>query len=518
MKIFLAYDRENAANASYWEYYFKSCGIWAEKKSYKEKLKIPTGFKGVALVSPKRLEEYSGGNISDFVYRMPDGNQSISLGSYMPATVIGHTVAVGSTCLPARTKVHVTIKPEPGNLAEAKLKELVRLDDGQLRKARVNLLSGTDSDKPKKKKRAVKGVVTKGLQSGGEASAWSDIDKCAQIKAIKPVRVQAHAAERDDDVNVAPGKYYRSLIESISGEDREYQRLTQLFRIYTGKQLWKACWLYEEFAKGDIRRWDKEIVQICEKGLDSIRDNIRETENEHIRYMEFYFRYILCGAGYRALSRRHEKCRELLEDFRPVLERYGSNAMFQHLAGRICELSSVANKQAVFYYQKAAKQQSCSDFFYDLGHSFEKVYGDDKMALRFYREACELDSENYKALYKLASGHELRREWIEAYCLYSRIEKKLGALIEQNYRCGSAVSVQEIEYPYKAYKRLSHICRRIFGWGDEEDGYVKKRSEITEKYLSAKSFGKLAALMGEPGKGGEIAEEIKNKFTGKCYQ
>ena len=413
MKILLAYDRENATNASYLEYYFKSCGIWAEKKSYKEKLKIPTGFKGVVLVSPRDWMSIWG-NISDFVYRMPDGNRSISLSSYMPA--------------------------------------------------------------------------------------WSDSDKCAQIKAIKPVQVQAYAAERDDDVSVAPGKYYRSLIESISGEEREYQRLTKLFRIYTRNQLWKACWLYEEFAKGDIRRWDKEIVQICEKGLDSIRDSIRETENEHIRYMEFYFRYILCGAGYRALSRRHEKCRELLEDFRPVLERYGSNAMFQHLAGRICELSSVANKQAVFYYQKAAKQQSCSDFFYDLGHSFEKVYGDDKMALRFYREACELDSENYKALYKLASGHEMQREWIEAYCLYSRIEKKLGALTEQNYRCGSAVSVQEIEYPYKACKRLSHICRRIFGWGDEEDGYVKKRSEITERYLSAKSFGKLAAMMGEPEK------------------
>lgn len=518
MKIFLAYDSENVANASYWEHCFKSCGIWAEKKRFKEKLKIPSGFKGVALVSPKRREEYSGGNISSYVYWMPDGNRVTSLGSYMPVTVKGHPVVVGNTCLPAQTRVNVTITPESGKWA--KLKKLARPDNGQLQKTRVNTLAGTGHDKLTKTKGngAVMGVVANGLQTRVDAPAWSDTGKCVRRKALKPARVHVYTAERNDDVNVIPGKYYRSLIKSISGDEKEYQTLTQLFQIYSGNQLWKACWLYEEFAKGDIRRWDKEIVRICEKGLDSIRESIRETENEHILYMEFYFRYILCGAGYRALSRRHEKCRELLEDYRPVLERYGNNAMFQHLAGRICELSSVANKQAVFYYQKAAKQQSCSDFFYDLGHSFEKVYGDDKMALRFYREACELDSENYKALYKLASGHEMQREWIEAYCLYSRIEKKLGALIEQNYYCGGAVSVQEIEYPYKACKRLSYICRQIFGWGDVEDRYAEKRSEISGKYLSAKSFRKLAALMGEPEKGGEIAEEIKNKFTGKCYQ
>lgn len=518
MKIFLAYDRENAANASYWEHCFKSCGIWAEKKRFKEKLKIPSGFQGVALVSPQILEQYSGGNISGYVYRMPDGNRVTSSGSYMPVRVKGHTIVVGNTCLSAKTRVNVAFTPESGK--RAKVKDPARPDNCQLQKARVNILAGTGHNKLTKTKGngAVVGAVANGLQTRVDVPVRSDTEKCIRIKALKPARAHVCTAERDDDANVAPKKYYKKLIRSISVDEEEYQTLTQLFQIYSENQLWKACWLYEEFAKGDIRRWDREIVQICEKGLNSIQESRFERENECIRYMEFYYRYILCGAGYRTLSRRHEKCRELLEDYRPVLERYGSNAMFQHLAGRICELSSMANKQAVFYYQKAAKQQSCSDFFYDLGHSFEKVYGDNKIALRFYREACELDSENYKALYKLASGHEMQREWIEAYCLYSRIEKKLGALIEQNFYCGTVVSVQEIEYPYKACKRLSYICRQIFGWGDEEDGYVEKRTEIAETYLSAKSFRKLEALMEESGKGEEIAEEIKNKFTGKCYQ
>lgn len=404
MKIFLAYDAENGAIACYWEYFFKSCGVWAEKKLFEEMLQIPDDFTGIAMVSPKDLEELPAGSLSGYAYRLPEAR-------------------------------------------------------------------------------------------------WA-ADR-------KPLSWNRSAELKYD---------YRNIIKSVF-EESLCGMISLLFEIYFRNELWKACWFYEEFAKGDSVRWDEYIVQICEKGLKDIWNNIRRYgENEYIRYMEFYYRYILYGVKFRFLSQRQENCGRLREEYLPVLNRYRQNAMFQHLAGRICELTSVANKMASIYYLQAVRYQACSVFYYDLGHVFEKAYGNDKRALKFYTEAYKLDRDNYKALYKLASGYEVQRKWMEAYYFYNKIDAQLSRTVEINYETGNAVSAQEIEYLYKVRKRLSHIYRLIFGCEYRESNSVYRIDEVTDTYLCAKSFRALEQFMEEPGKGGEIAEELNSKFTGACFQ
>ncbi|MCM1237612.1 MAG: hypothetical protein NC489_46710 [Ruminococcus flavefaciens] len=403
MNIFLAHDRENAAIASCWEYYFRSCGIWVDRKKYKEDLEIPRGYRGLAIISSKKLRRHLEGGASEYACFLTD----------------------------------------------------------------------------------------------------------------ERIFVRENIIARNDD------KYYESIIRNLFEEYSVCQVFIELFQIFRKHHLWTASWLYEEFANADIRRWDEEIVRACKKGLRSIEEAFpvhTYREDKYIAYMGFYYRYILCGTENRTLSMRLLKCRELLDDFMPVLGQYGKEAMFQHLAGRICELSCVENKQAIFFYQKAVKYLQCSEFLYDIGHSAEKVYRNDELALSFYRRACKMDGDNYKALYKLAVGNEIQKEWADAFYIYGIMERKLGKAVKKNFEKGSMVSHREIEYLYKACKRLYYIYRQVFGCGSDENNYSTKLKKITDKYLSAQSFKELEVFMGEPGKGEEITEEINNKFKGTCYQ
>lgn len=312
---------------------------------------------------------------------------------------------------------------------------------------------------------------------------------------------------------------YVKVIDALFGAAPAYAYLDKLFEIYTKNDFWKAVWLYEEFAKENVRRWDKIIVDICAGVLASLDKQFsRQIDSMHVQFLRFYCRYVQCGTECRTLSMRLLESKKLLEDFQPFLDRYSDDAMVLHLTGRICELSAVENKQAVFFYRRAAKKSGYSDFFYDIGHSFEKVYGDEERAIHFYKKAYLKNRNNYRALYKLALKAELEDKWVDAFNFYSMIEEQLRGSVKENCTHRSEASVKEIDYLYKAYKRMLYIYRQIFGCGTIENSYTIKIEEVEKDLLSGRSFGKLTVHMQREELGEEIADELRKRFKGECYQ
>lgn len=403
MNILIIYDGQEAVIASYWEWFFKSCGIWVEKREYRGDLEQRQAEHCLIILRSEFLERYQ--NMEDIG--------------------VGHVFLV---------------------VGEEKLYY------------KNNIIS-----------------------------------------------------QREDN---SAGK----IMNHLFGDNSKFTCLDELFKIYSGNNFWMACWLYEELGREGIKRWDTIITEICEEVLRLIEIELRlELDNIYVQYMRFYCQYIRCGV-YRSSSMRLVESKNLLKNFLPLLKKNDKEEMYFYLAGRICELNFVENKQAVYFYRKAAKRNMISDFLYDIGHSLEKVFGDDEHAIVYYRRAYLNDKSNYRALYKLALDQELRRQWTEAFNLYSRIVRQLQEVVEDNYAQGNAASVKEVDYLYKAYKRLLYIYRQIFGCGDTVNGYTEKIEAVERKLETGYSFNGIASYMGDEALKTEIAEEIKEKFKGKCYQ
>lgn len=401
MNIFLIYNQEKAVIANWWEYFFKSCGIWVEKKIFSDPCKVGTGIPCLTILTPQNEKKYL------------------------------FTGMVGHACLITESKA--------------------------------------------------------------------------------PNHENIFSEQR-------PG-VYKEILRCLFDAESEYLTLVKLYKIYLKSNFWKAIWLYEEFAKDDVKRWDKAIKFICEKVLHAIAEQSwKDTDNNYVQYMQFYCQYILCGVKYREISARSAKSEELLNNILSWIEKYDNNDGFMHLTGRICALHPVKNKHARFFYIQAAKYRECSDYLYDIGHSIEKVYGENEKALYYYKSAYFSDNNNYCALYKLAIEKELQHEWIDAFNYYGIIEKQLKRAVKYNYEEKSASSVKEVDYLYKAYNRLLYIYTQRLGGDEVENNYILKIASFKQKLLSGNSFKELADKMGNSQMEVEIKEELINRFQGKCYR
>lgn len=397
MDIFIIYDRQEAVISDYFERFFKSCGIWVEKREYKEGQGVGRSNLCLTILQPEHLQ------------------------GYQHAGGAGHVCLVTGDC---------------------------GLDETSI-------------------------------------VAWQE--------------------------KGSPNKVVRNLFGGNSV-------INKLIALYEGNSFWKACWLYEELAQDDIKQWDEIISGICKDVLDSMeREHLQAFDDMHVQYFRFYCQYIKCGVV-RTSIKRLEDSGQLLRDFMFWVKKYDNEAMFPHLAARICELNDIANKQSAYYYRKAVDCSNRSDFLYDTGHALEKILGDDEWGIKYYKKAYASEPRNYRALYKLAMAKELQRQWTEAFNLYSRIERQLLGIVESNYEHGNATSVKEIDYLYKAYKRLLYIYSRIFGCGGVVNAYTKKIDSIEEKLESRQSFKGLAEQMHSEELAKEIAQGLQKKFEGKCYR
>lgn len=403
MNLFLVYNPEKAVIANWWEYFFKSCGIYVEKRKFSDTSKIskPKEIPCLTILTPQNIKKYP------------------------------YVGVAGHACL----------------IAESKARNY------------ENIFSEQQPDS------------------------------------------------------------YKEILSSLFEAETESLILARLYKIYLKTNFWKAIWLYEEFAKDDIKRWDKTIASICEKVLDAIDEQKGiNLDCDYVQYMQFYCRYILCCVKYREISKRSAKSEELLNDILAWTDKYDSNAGFIHLTGRICALHPVKNKHARFFYMQAEKYRNCSDYLYDIGHSIEKVFGENEKALYYYNSAYINDNDNYCALYKVAVGKELEHKWIDAFICYGMIEKQLKSIVKYNYEKKCASSIKELDYLYKAYNRLLYIYTQRLEGDEEENNYTMKIASFKQKILSGYSFKQLADKMGDPRIGVEITEELINKFQGKCYR
>lgn len=315
--------------------------------------------------------------------------------------------------------------------------------------------------------------------------------------------------------------YEKQVIQCLFGRSSEYEDIKKLWSIFQSSGLWRTGWIYEEFAKDNGTLWDKEIVKSCDTAIEAIKNQFSQKSDSSVyaQYMKFYCQYMRCGTKHRFLDQRLKKSEELLWEYIPYASRHKNNIMYQYLAGRISELNYVENKQAVYYYERAAALHGHSCFLYDIGHSYEKVYGDNDYALHFYKKAYKKDKKNYRALYKLAGSKEVEGKWIESFNFYGKIADNLYEITEYNYKNTNSVSVGEIDYLYKAYNRMYYICKYMLGLGDMAEHYKRMKQDIKDRLVTGRSFEKIVTLMTNNKKDGEeIAEELEKRFEGKCYQ
>ena len=257
------------------------------------------------------------------------------------------------------------------------------------------------------------------------------------------------------------------------------------YSIETFCGLWEADWLFNEVLSLDKEKWKEEIQRKCISISETLKS--RQTLSGDLwnfMFMQLYIDYIICGLFKRSTVQRINECQRLMCRWKELADERENDPALYVLAGKISCLSSTENKYAVYYYQNAVAYEERADIYYNIGHIYEKAYGDNEKALYNYKKACECDPNYYKALYKLAVDKEKRKNWMGALLSFSRIRNIIG----RRRRYGS-ISICEFEYEYKSCKRILNIYKE-----NVDDAYainyyreiLNDMSQCIEEYFHVK--------------------------------
>lgn len=325
--------------------------------------------------------------------------------------------------------------------------------------------------------------------------------------------------------------YYRSIINVLFEEDEEKEILYILLCIFGGignagqasgawqpipGSLWSASWLFHEIAQTNEGRWDKEIYQKCWEVLEMLEQKKADLEKSwNYKFLRLYCEYIQCGVRGRNFTARAQGCKQLLDKCREFAKEQGWLPQLCVLTGKICNLSSTENKYAVSYYNRAVSSEKKPSIYYDIGHVYEKAYGDMDRAMEYYRKAYMSDNQYFRALYKIAVQHEGRGEWKEAVTSYSRVRCIIG-----KERAEDSISVCDLEYDYKTCRKIMLLCKKNIS---DEEVFVHYQNEIRqmhdhiEKYVDYSSLTKRMFSGNESQKKRrEIMDELYKKLDTEC--
>lgn len=151
-----------------------------------------------------------------------------------------------------------------------------------------------------------------------------------------------------------------------------------------------------------------------------------------------------------------------------------TNDSYYLVMARLYSMEDGFEEKAIKYYEKYISliQSRVADAYYaeilyEVGHYLE-VKGDSKSAIKYYFRAGEANSQNYRAIYKIAKDNENKNNYYEARRLY-----KIERSILENYEQEKCLQCREIEYIIKTDYFQWNIYKK-FGTEDDINNTFRK--------------------------------------------
>lgn len=311
------------------------------------------------------------------------------------------------------------------------------------------------------------------------------------------------------------GKNLDMLMERLFQKKEESEIMKELISMYMKEKLWGASWLFHEIAYEDNPSWDDYIEEVCIRTKEQLEKSGLFFNSWNHRFMKTYCDYMLCGVSVKSTISRSARCSDLLQQCGRLAEERGWVSSLCILAARICGMSKLEEKYALNYYRSARKYGDSSENFYDIGHIYEKLYGEYADAMEYYKMSWKWNNGNYRALYKIAMDMEEKGDWMNALRLYENIRKYIRENREEN-----SISIKKTEYEYKVLRRIIWLVKMHM-----EDGkllnQLQEELEALRNHLKTRTdFKKLAHCMfgkeHEKEKETEILEELRKKVLRTC--
>lgn len=322
-------------------------------------------------------------------------------------------------------------------------------------------------------------------------------------------------------------KYYYSVLVELFRGDRDLDCLMRLMGIFAGEinadlkvkteeGLWSATWLFHELAQSaEKKEWDR---QIRDKAMETIETLLNTTEDilksSYCQYAILYCKYLQCGVNRSSINRMNQT-KELLIECEKLADKMGWTPALLFLAGKMSLLTSAENKYAVNYFDRIIKYEARADLLYEIGHIYEKAYGNVKRAWEYYQLAYRQEPDYYRALYKLAVKLETEDRWMQAISVYNRVRKIVAK--KEKY---DSISVRELEYEYKSCKNILRICRRYIDDYELQNSYrlrIRDMNQNTFNYIRLdKLIKKMFLKENQAQKKEEILEELQKKINFVC--
>lgn len=313
---------------------------------------------------------------------------------------------------------------------------------------------------------------------------------------------------------------FGQLMGQLFQNAEECTGIRELIKIFMQEKLWSAFWLYHEVAYEENPSWDAYISEICKKVKKQLRISKLFPASWHHRFMSLYCDYILCAVSEKSMISRSVRCSDLLNQCMELSEKSGWIPGLCILAARICRLSKLEEKYALYYYRSVMKYGDSSENLYDIGNVYEKLYGDPESAMDYYKKSWQMDRSNYRSLYKIAVDLEDRGEWMNALRRYEWIRFQL-----KRDKAKNSISTRKIEYEYKVQKRIIWLVKLHMDDVELLKLFQKELQALEESLRTRTDFRKLIHCMfgkegqktkGETEKEEEILRELQKRVMRVC--
>lgn len=305
------------------------------------------------------------------------------------------------------------------------------------------------------------------------------------------------------------------LMERLFKEPAECEIMRELIDTFMKEKMWGAAWLFHEITYEENSSWDSLIADICVKTKERLKKSSLYMDSWNHKFMNVYCDYMLCGVSIKSTFSRSARCRELLQKCGLLAEERGWMPALCILTAKICSMSKLEEKYALNYYRSVRKHGDSSDNLYDIGHVYEKLYGDYASAMDYYKKSWKWNNSNYRPLYKIAVDAEDKGDWMNALRLYETIRKRIRENVEEN-----SISIRKIEYEYKVLKRIIWLVRMHMN--DEKLlRQLQEELKVLQNSLTTRTdFKKLVHCMfgkeNEKEKEVEILKELQKKVLRTC--
>ena len=232
--------------------------------------------------------------------------------------------------------------------------------------------------------------------------------------------------------------------------------------------------------------------------------------------MIVYCDYILCGVKQKNFFDRSLECDRILEKCRQLSDKIGWTSALCLLAARVSRLSHIEEKFALSYYRSVLRRQQDSEVLFEMGQIYENLYGEYDDAVTYYEQAIRYNNQYYRAVYEYALYLEREDKWMKALNLYEHIRKNI-----KNVPQGNTITVKDIEYDYKALKRIYWIVRGNIDSKSMQKDLEREVIDYRKNLIKRNDFHNLVQVMFQGWaevKEIEILDEISFKIFGRIKE